>query len=178
MTTWFTSDTHFYHPNIILYCDRPYLAEGDERERGKISSRSVRMMNEDLVKKWNSLVQPSDTVWHLGDFVVGRHTPLELKELLYSLNGEIHLVYGNHDRKDVRRHKRFASKHEATMLKFGEYNVHLCHYRKYEHLASTNFRLHGHSHGKNWDKHNIIDVGVDCWGYYPITFDMILELKR
>ena len=52
---FFTSDTHFNHENIIKYCSRPYV---DKNE-----------MNEDLIKRWNSVVKENDIVFHLGDFM-------------------------------------------------------------------------------------------------------------
>ena len=53
-TVYFISDTHFYHQRIIDYCHRPYL--------------DVDEMNNDIIKKWNSVIKKNDIVWHLGDF--------------------------------------------------------------------------------------------------------------
>ena len=54
---WVISDTHLNHANIIRYCARPYT--------------STEEMNKDLIKRWNSIVRPQDTVYHLGDFGMG-----------------------------------------------------------------------------------------------------------
>ena len=54
---WFTSDTHFFHNNIIDYCKRPFV--------------NAEEMNEYIIKQWNSVVKPQDEVYHLGDFAFG-----------------------------------------------------------------------------------------------------------
>lgn len=78
---FFTSDTHFFHQNIIRYCNRPFS--------------SVEEMNEKLIEKWNNVVGKNDVVWHLGDFCFGRKE--NISEILPKLNGKINLVMGNHD---------------------------------------------------------------------------------
>lgn len=79
--TYFTSDTHFNHTNIIKYCARPF--------------RDVGHMNRELIARWNARVKPEDTVYHLGDFAMGSRTRWpEFREVL---NGSIVLVLGNHD---------------------------------------------------------------------------------
>src|SRR3990167_8010996 len=81
MTIWFTSDTHYWHKNIINYCNRPV--------------GSIEEMNKFLIARYNEKVQPDDEVWHLGDFAFcGRDKAIEILE---QLNGHIHLVRGNHD---------------------------------------------------------------------------------
>ena len=52
--TFFTSDTHFNHANIIRFCNRPFI--------------DVAQMNETLIANWNKVVGEDDTVFHLGDF--------------------------------------------------------------------------------------------------------------
>ena len=54
---FFTSDTHFYHGNIIRFCNRPF--------------EDVEMMNETIISNWNNTVGLDDTVFHLGDFCLG-----------------------------------------------------------------------------------------------------------
>ena len=54
---WFTSDTHFWHDNIIRFCNRPF--------------ESVVEMNEELIRRWNETVPADGVVFHLGDFSFG-----------------------------------------------------------------------------------------------------------
>ena len=81
MKTWFISDTHFNHENIIKYCDRPFASKEE--------------MNQELIKRWNNTVSKNDIVWFLGDFALGGRE--ECKSLLAQLNGEIRMIRGNHD---------------------------------------------------------------------------------
>lgn len=55
--TFFTSDTHFNHANIIRFCNRPF--------------KDVEQMNETLIANWNRVVGTNDIVFHLGDFCLG-----------------------------------------------------------------------------------------------------------
>lgn len=54
---YFIADTHFYHENIIKYCNRPF--------------KNSKQMNEYIVNKWNSVVTKDDIVYHLGDVGFG-----------------------------------------------------------------------------------------------------------
>src|SRR5271165_2813112 len=78
----FTSDSHYYHNNILRYCDRPF-ANLDEMHRA-------------MIVNWNNCVSPLDTVYHLGDFAFGPVS--NVKCILEKLNGKTILVRGNHDR--------------------------------------------------------------------------------
>lgn len=80
MKTFLIADMHFNHANIIKYCNRPYM--------------NVDEMNEDLVKRWNSVVTKRDRVYILGDFGFGREAVVKFAP---RLNGIKYLVKGNHD---------------------------------------------------------------------------------
>lgn len=54
---FFISDTHFYHGNIIRFCNRPF--------------KSVEMMNETIISNWNNTVGQDGIVFHLGNFCLG-----------------------------------------------------------------------------------------------------------
>lgn len=77
-----TSDSHFWHRNIIKYCNRPFP--------------SVNAMNEALIHNWNEVVEPEDEVFHYGDVALGPWA--EWDDVLSRLNGHITLIVGNHDR--------------------------------------------------------------------------------
>jgi Predicted phosphoesterase or phosphohydrolase len=49
MATWFTSDHHFGHENIITFSNRPY--------------NSVAHMNAMMAVAWNDVVEENDTVY-------------------------------------------------------------------------------------------------------------------
>ena len=77
-----TSDTHFFHANIIKYCNRPWS--------------SAEEMNEGMIANWNNVVGSDDIVIHLGDFCFGGRQKVE--SVFNRLNGNIDLVLGNHDK--------------------------------------------------------------------------------
>jgi len=80
MAIFFTSDSHFSHKNTMKYCGRPFW--------------TTAQCDEAMIERWNSVVGPEDTVYHLGD--VAMHTsPIE--RILPRLNGKKILIVGNHD---------------------------------------------------------------------------------
>lgn len=187
---YFTSDQHFYHTNVIRYCNRPFA--------------TVEEMNEKLVQLWNETVAYNDEVYCLGDFSMAWR-PVEL--FIKRLNGYKMLVPGNHDfchsvhKKS--RHKENQDKwkrmyeeqgwkvleEDNTLQIPGVANFNLSHLPyKGDHVEAgeryTAQRMkddgrwllcgHVHNHWKMKDK--MINVGVDVWNYKPVSLDQILAL--
>ena len=96
--TFFTSDTHFNHANIIKFCNRPF--------------KDVEQMNDVMIANWNSVIGKDDTVFHLGDFCLGGAA--EWTKILDRLNGKIYLIMGNHDLKNIRQ--GFISRFEHVAM--------------------------------------------------------------
>lgn len=159
MATFFTSDTHFFHHNIIRYCERPFS--------------DIYTMNEHIVESWNSVVKPNDTIFHLGDISFGYAD--ETIEILSRLNGNKHLIAGNHDRNSKWASKNreevltaFQSVSDYRRIKIDGMKFVLCHFP----LASWErgyVNLHGHTHGKYKGYKGQLDVGVDSIGPVPLT---------
>ena len=112
MSIWFTSDYHLGHKRIISLTDRPF--------------NTVDEMNESIIDTHNIVVKPGDTVYMLGDMVMGgwqQNIPL-----IGKMNGRKILVTGNHDQPFIHRDK---SSFERIMKGYGEYfdEIHLDHCR-------------------------------------------------
>ena len=175
---WFTSDTHFGHENIIGYCSRPFV--------------NVHEMNEALINNWNSVVNPDDTVFHLGDFAIGGSQLWN--ETLNRLNGDIILVQGNHDRKNLRQGyiKRFLNVSPKLHIVVEGQSICLNHepllcYARWEKRV---WQLFGHVHSGPKSTSSDLprlqhllptqyDVGVDNNDYYPISFNEVkLKIEK
>lgn len=98
---YLTSDTHFWHTNVIRYCSRPFTKHIDilphnasEIDKTNALRNDTIEMNETLITSWNQIVTPEDTIIHLGDFSMAyRSVELYTKRL----NGKKILIAGNHD---------------------------------------------------------------------------------
>lgn len=174
---WFTSDTHFFHENILKFCNRPF--------------RNVEHMNECLIEAWNSLIGPDDTVFHLGDFCWGGSA--NWTSILQRLNGHIHLIIGNHDVKNLRSHylKYFESISFQKQITVEGRKIYLNHYPLltwggiYRREEDQIWQLFGHVHsGPNNEggqdstrlQHLLplqYDCGVDNNMYVPINFNTV-----
>jgi calcineurin-like phosphoesterase family protein len=168
---WFTSDHHFFQPQIIDRQDRPF--------------GSLEEMHAVMVARWNDRVAPDDTVYVLGDFAYANNTtPETLLGLFHSLHGTKHLVIGNHDEQHAGV-LRLPWESQSYMLggRLGSHRKHrwftASHYamETWRGMARGSLMLHGHSHGTL--KRTIpfrFDVGVDVQGFAPVSADALIGI--
>jgi len=146
---WFTADLHHMHP-IVDICNRPISREDHD---------------EWLIKEvFNKYVQKNDHVYILGDVSLGKRKDAE--KFIARLNGNKHLISGNHD-KNVIHLGNFNEVKEIKDFTFSrnDLNIHivLCHYP----IASWNRKIHGswhlygHVHGRFENSGLSWDVGID-----------------
>lgn len=160
---FYTSDHHWGHTNIIKYQNRPF--------------KDIDHMNETLIANWNSVVGVHDTVYHLGDFAL--MPPDKIVALRTRLNGNIHIIWGNHDRQTKIAHRSwniFETAQELLQIKEDEHHIILCHYgmRVWNKSHKGSLHFYGHSHGSLSGSDQSLDVGVDSWNYFPTTLSQIL----
>lgn len=162
MSLWFTSDHHFGHANVIRYSSRPF--------------KDVDHMREEMIRRWNEKVQAQDTVYHIGDiFLCNQQEALRIRA---RLNGSICLVLGNHDKTAASLPQCFEWVKEMHYLRHEKRRIVLCHYpmRAWRNSTHGSWHLYGHSHGNMPGIGYSMDVGVDCQGFYPVSFIQIEEM--
>jgi calcineurin-like phosphoesterase family protein len=196
MTTYYTSDLHFGHLNIIRFCDRPFPG--------------VPAMDARLVQLWNETVTDDDTVWVLGDVALG-----SLDESLAHIGrlaGRKILVPGNHDRcwegdralrkgdPEARERRRAAAREryldagfaeihdQPEQVVLGDQKVDLSHFPyegdshgadrfvEYRPVDRGGWVVHGHVHDTWRQRGRQINVGVDVWGGRPVPAEIIAGL--
>lgn len=178
MTTYFTSDQHFGHHNIIKFCDRPY-ANVDE-------------MSHDLISRYNAIVKPEDIVYHLGDFSLDERV---VPVILPRLNGTKYLIAGNHDKCHPHHKKHEAAKRRYLQygfagvyreLYFGNFlfnhlpyvgdSGHEARYPEWRPENKGQWLLCGHVHNAFKIGDRQINVGVDVWDYSPVSLNVLEEI--
>lgn len=169
--TFFTSDHHFGHANILKYCpERPF--------------EDVGTMNLGLIANWNSKVADDDVVYVLGDFGFGSFE--RLASIVARLHGTKVLLMGNHDRHSRGGYLRMGfsevlgkTRADKVILRdipdLGK--VYLSHYPPKE--ARDRPTLCGHVH-QNWkirEDLRAVNIGVDVWDFMPIpTSDLLAKI--
>lgn len=178
MTTWFTSDTHYGHFNIVRFQKRPFLAPGEVYEiDGKpgYGKATITNMDEQMIARHNQRVDTNDIVYHTGDFAF--LSTNKAAAILERLNGNIVLICGNHDSKEIRKLPHWAEVRDYMEIDEDGHRIVLSHYAflawNKAHRGSLNF--HGHSHGSIKPTSQRVDIGVDCWDYRPVSLDEILR---
>lgn len=169
MNTWFTADLHFGHTNVIKYSNRPY-ADAEE-------------MDEALITNWNSRVEPGDEVWLIGDVFFCDEK--RARHIMSRLKGNIHLIYGNHDkviRNQAPLRKCFGSitdgiKEIDRAIDSEKVRIVMCHYPllSWNRAFHGSLHLHGHCHGSipHDPKYRRQDVGVDVWNWFPVSLEEV-----
>lgn len=173
---FFISDTHFQHKNIIKYCNRPF--------------ETVAEMDSTMVENWNSVVQPNDIVFHIGDFCFG--SMKSWRYLLDRLNGKKYLAAGNHD-KNIPPEKFIDIQHRFNIRIIGDpemesdgQRITVDHYPMLSWYQSHrgSWQIFGHVHGGLSNKGmneskltpNQLDGGVDVHKFIPPSYERVKEL--
>ena len=163
MNIFFTADTHFFHKNIITYCNRPFKTKEE--------------MNEVLISNWNKKITNGDLVYHLGDMAFCGSR--DFNDLIRGLNGQIIWILGNHDKKSQKICPyRFKESCHYKEINIGYGKVILFHYPivSWNGKYHNTFHFHGHTHNTFPPiSKNMFDVGVDACEYMPLELEEIIE---
>lgn len=60
MRYWFTADQHFYHDNVLQFCNRPYA--------------TTSKMNRAIIQLWNAKIDKEDQVFVLMKWLLRQQT--------------------------------------------------------------------------------------------------------
>jgi len=168
--TWFTADCHFQHFNIIEYTNRPF--------------KNVEEMDAELIRRWNERVKADDLIYIIGDFYFHKSKKGNggIKSFEYydsRLNGKKIYVMGNH----CKSSNPTQGKINALILEMGGINIFCCHNpRDSNNVFPLNLCGHVHRLWKSkvdekfGEKTIIINVGVDVWNFYPVSFEEIMNV--
>jgi len=191
--TFFTSDLHIGHRNVIDFSNRPF--------------RDCEHMHQVLINNYNAIVPDNEICYFLGD--VGLCDNDIIKPVIDKLNGTKVLIIGNHDKKMnamyglgfdvvVNMMRMTIAGEQVTMTHcplLGVYrentegmrggvigdNWHGESNPRRRSLTCENkgqFHCHGHIHSPNSGKSKRIlgrqmDVGVDANNYRPVSISQI-----
>lgn len=171
---WFTADLHVFHRSVIGFCQRPF--------------RDLDEMHGEIVRRWNAVVLPEDTVYVLGD--VSFANKEKTASIVSRLNGVKVLGRGNHDwghsvswwrdvgfaevRDGLFRVEEFRCSHFPEVASMEAYDNRP---KLLSYGSPTNGTplLHGHVHTAWKQLGSQINVGMDVWEYAPVSIDELRE---
>lgn len=181
---FFISDLHFGHANVIRFDNRPFA--------------TVEEMDAELIRRWNDKVAKGDLVYVLGD-MIWKTLNGDAENLIKSLNGQIILIKGNHDRflhnAKVKNALAGVKDYDDICVRLEDgtdRRVILCHYNIPFYIGHRHQAIHLHGHSHNTEEYLIeeaikrrlavegfetrsYNVGCMHWNYEPVTLDEILK---
>ena len=171
MAVYFIADTHFGHTNVIRLCNRPFTCLDE--------------MHRIMVVNWNARVKNNDDIYIIGD-LYWHGNQGEAIELVKRLNGQKHLIIGNHDRKylnDPEYRELFVEVMPMHYIAHYQENIIMCHYPMVEwngyHRGA--YHIYGHIHnrrGKAFEflrtEDRALNAGADINQFMPVTFQELI----
>ena len=156
---WLVADWHFGESRLDRMC-RPFTSTEEH--------------DETLIENHNRLVSPDDVVLCVGD--VTSFDAVDHLCLVERLNGEKILVRGNHDERHsdselLRYFQYVVGNGNGLAFEYGDISLYATHYPTQG--RRDRFNIVGHVHGAWRYQLNMLNVGVDCFGYFPCHIDRV-----
>jgi len=156
------SDCHWYHENIIKYCNRPF--------------KNAEEMNEVMFNNWQETISPEDKVIYLGDWVIGSDKKYAIAQVLHDeLNGKKLFIQGNHD-EQLHKHTTIKTIKGTIEVKYKGLNILLCHEPIWD--FDHDLQVCGHIHNNevnNQLKWNMFNAGMEMTNYTPVHIDDVIQ---
>jgi calcineurin-like phosphoesterase family protein len=167
MASFFSSDSHHGHKNVIKYDGRPF--------------NSVEEMDNTIIENHNSVIHKDDDWYFDGDFSFNKK---RTEGYLLRLNGNKFFIKGNHDGKDtIELYKKYGTYlGELAEVSINGQLIILCHYalRTWNKSHRGSWHLYGHSHHSLPDDPNSLsfDIGINGKGYNytPLSFEQVSKI--
>lgn len=168
---YFTSDLHIGHDKDFIWRPRGFS--------------SIEEHDTEIIKRWNSVVTPEDTVYILGDLCMSGNEK-EWNRVYKVLNGEKIVIWGNHDTKN--KLNKYQTEYNMTYLGFAsiyKYNKRKAFFLSHYPTFVSNFEderffwnLSGHTHSPNkfeFGRYGIYNVAVDAHNCTPVSIEQIIK---
>lgn len=160
---WLTSDYHFGHAAILEYTKRPWT--------------HIEVHDRALIRNAREVVTDKDVLIINGDFTMfGSQKRPVIEKTLRKIPGKKILVYGNHDKLKPFTYvdMGFIMATTALVLEGGILVAHdpaaaVC-------WPKDKPVLCGHIHDLFRSVDNVVNVGVDVWGYAPVELETAVKL--
>ena len=168
---YFTSDLHIGHDKEFIWKPRGFS--------------SIEEHDTEILKRWNNIVTPEDTVYILGDLCLGGNEE-EWNRIFLNLNGTKQVIAGNHDTEN--KIDKYIFKYDmiysglSTIYKYNKKKrFYLSHYptivSNYEDKAFF-WNLSGHTHSRNIFQYGewcIYNVALDAHNCTPVSIEQIIK---
>ena len=180
------ADLHLDHFNVVLYepVRAQKLAElmdiSVEEVHRRIIDKDVdllRVHNQMLIDIWNSVIQPEDVVFCLGDFSLTTNKA-KLKNFISQLNGHKRFILGNHDRVKTSFYTESGCESASRYPVLYNDHIFLSHEPLPHHLVPEGYiNFFGHVHGNlhfNWERGKCVSI-EQLEGFRPVAIDEFIK---
>lgn len=158
---YFIADLHFGHKNVMSYDNRPFT--------------HIEAHDNYIIDNWNNKVNIDDDVYILGD--ISCYNMTKTVDILNNLNGNKHLITGNHDSK-LLKSKPFRDcfveicDYKELYLN-REHSIILCHYPIpcFKNHYYGWYHLYGHVHN-SWEYHMMEHIKLEMCELYNMPCHM------
>jgi len=157
---WVIGDYHFYHTNVISYCNRPFI--------------NAIEMNEYIINENNHYITDNDILIILGDYGFGGTE--KFQDCYNRLNGNKYLILGNHDYRHKNKLKRIFNGKilpNVMVIDINGMPVYLSHQPLLYPFIGLN--IHGHIHEKIVYSPQHINVSVERTNYAPMQLISVVN---
>lgn len=168
---WFTADLHLGHKHIIHFKKERVRKMKLDYNDPEYNDKHTKY----IIEQWNNRIDKKDRVYILGD--LSFYNREGTRRILEKLNGEKHLIIGNHDKSCKGLENYFESVSQIKTVTFSKHEydflnenfiINMCHFPifSWDRRQHGTVMVHGHTHG-NIDEMNElsrelrVDVGYD-----------------
>lgn len=168
---YFTSDLHIGHDKDFIWKARGF--------------NSIEEHDTQVLKNWNSIIKPEDTVYILGDLCMGGDEK-EWNRICKNLNGFKNIIYGNHD--TIKKLSKYVNDYDMHLIGYADMyryskkrNFYLSHYPTLVNNHEDKkflWCLSGHTHCSNRFENGkgcVYNVALDAHNCTPVSIEQIIK---